>query len=97
MLAVWRRWRPVLFVALTMFGELSLFLASAAAVDRAAPAGEEPGRADAHLVLPLGAHRGHALRLDRDHPDRLSAYRPSIESEDVRSPDDELAKAARVE
>ncbi|WP_428961251.1 phosphatase PAP2 family protein [Micromonospora fluostatini] len=36
-LAVWRRWRPVLFVALTMFGELSLFLASAAAVDRPRP------------------------------------------------------------
>ncbi|MEH1012957.1 phosphatase PAP2 family protein [Micromonospora sp. CPCC 206060] len=39
-LAVWRRWRPVLFVALTMFGELSLFLASAAAVDRPRPAVE---------------------------------------------------------
>lgn len=36
-LAVWRRWRPVLFVALTMFGELSLFLASSAAVDRPRP------------------------------------------------------------
>ncbi|MDG4830153.1 phosphatase PAP2 family protein [Solwaraspora sp. WMMD1047] len=36
-LAIWRRWRPVLFVALTMFGELSLFLASAAAVDRPRP------------------------------------------------------------
>jgi undecaprenyl-diphosphatase len=35
--AVWRRWRPVLFVALAMFGELSLFLASAAAVDRPRP------------------------------------------------------------
>ncbi|MBO4208629.1 phosphatase PAP2 family protein [Micromonospora echinofusca] len=39
-LAVWRRWRPVLFVALAMFGELSLFLASAAAVDRPRPAVE---------------------------------------------------------
>ncbi|MEU4567604.1 phosphatase PAP2 family protein [Micromonospora sp. NPDC023956] len=36
-LAVWRRWRPVLFVALTMVGELTLFLASAAAVDRPRP------------------------------------------------------------
>ncbi|WP_434743407.1 phosphatase PAP2 family protein [Micromonospora sp. SH-82] len=36
-LAVWRRWRPVLFVALTMFGELTLFLATAAAVDRPRP------------------------------------------------------------
>jgi undecaprenyl-diphosphatase len=36
-LAIWRRWRPVLFVALTMFGELTLFLASAAAVDRPRP------------------------------------------------------------
>ncbi|MFK3980713.1 phosphatase PAP2 family protein [Micromonospora sp. NPDC050397] len=38
LLAVWRRWRPVLFVALTMFGELGLFLASARAVDRPRPA-----------------------------------------------------------
>ena len=37
-LAVWRRWRPVLFVALTMFGELTLFLATAGAVDRPRPA-----------------------------------------------------------
>ncbi|RKR91158.1 undecaprenyl-diphosphatase [Micromonospora pisi] len=36
-LAVWRRWRPVLFVALTMFGELALFLATARAVDRPRP------------------------------------------------------------
>ncbi|MEU4675680.1 phosphatase PAP2 family protein [Micromonospora sp. NPDC023737] len=36
-LAVWRRWRPVLFVALAMFGELSLFLTSAHAVDRPRP------------------------------------------------------------
>ncbi|MFI2666637.1 phosphatase PAP2 family protein [Micromonospora carbonacea] len=36
-LAVWRRWRPVLFVALAMFGELTLFLASARAVDRPRP------------------------------------------------------------
>lgn len=33
-LAVWRRWRPVLYVVLAMFGELSLFLASARVVDR---------------------------------------------------------------
>lgn len=36
-LAIWRRWRPVLFVVLTMFGELSLFLATARAVDRPRP------------------------------------------------------------
>ncbi|MFY1669847.1 phosphatase PAP2 family protein [Plantactinospora sp. WMMB334] len=36
-LAFWRRWRPVLFVALAMFGELSLFLASAHAVGRPRP------------------------------------------------------------
>ncbi|MEV0806899.1 phosphatase PAP2 family protein [Micromonospora sp. NPDC050200] len=39
-LAVWRRWRPVLFVALAMFGELTLFLAAARAVDRPRPAVE---------------------------------------------------------
>jgi membrane-associated phospholipid phosphatase len=36
-LAFWRRWRPVVFVALTMIGELTLFLCSAAAVDRPRP------------------------------------------------------------
>jgi membrane-associated phospholipid phosphatase len=36
-LAVWRRWRPVLFVVLAMFGELSLFLASARVVERPRP------------------------------------------------------------
>ncbi|AGZ44789.1 phosphatase PAP2 family protein [Actinoplanes friuliensis] len=36
-LALWRRWRPVLFVVLAMFGELSLFLSTAAAVGRPRP------------------------------------------------------------
>ncbi|MEV6350661.1 phosphatase PAP2 family protein [Actinoplanes sp. NPDC051851] len=36
-IAAWRRWRPVLFLALAMFGELTLFLTSAAAVDRPRP------------------------------------------------------------
>ncbi|MFB9239886.1 phosphatase PAP2 family protein [Plantactinospora siamensis] len=36
-LAAWRRWRPVLFVVLAMFGELSLFLASAKVVQRPRP------------------------------------------------------------
>lgn len=45
-LAVWRRWRPVLFVALTMFGELSLFLALSAAVKRPRP---EVEQLDGHL------------------------------------------------
>jgi membrane-associated phospholipid phosphatase len=36
-LAVWRRWRPVLFVVLAMFGELSLFLGSARVVQRPRP------------------------------------------------------------
>jgi membrane-associated phospholipid phosphatase len=36
-LAAWRQWRPVLFLVLAMFGELSLFLCSAAAVDRPRP------------------------------------------------------------
>jgi undecaprenyl-diphosphatase len=37
MVALIRRWRPVLFLALTMFGELTLFLVSARAVDRPRP------------------------------------------------------------
>ncbi|MEV4532585.1 phosphatase PAP2 family protein [Asanoa sp. NPDC049518] len=36
-LARWRQWRPILFLALVMVGELTLFLASAAAVDRPRP------------------------------------------------------------
>ncbi|MDG6105999.1 phosphatase PAP2 family protein [Dactylosporangium aurantiacum] len=36
-LAAIRRWRPVIFLLTVMFGELSLFLASAAIVDRARP------------------------------------------------------------
>lgn len=40
-LALWRRWRPVLFVVLVMFGELSLFLTSAGAVGRPRPPVEQ--------------------------------------------------------
>ncbi|MEU7904366.1 phosphatase PAP2 family protein [Actinoplanes sp. NPDC049118] len=40
-LAVWRSWRPVLFVVLAMFGELSLFLAASAAVGRPRPPVEQ--------------------------------------------------------
>jgi undecaprenyl-diphosphatase len=36
-LAVVRQWRPVVFLVVTMFGELSLFLTTAAFVDRARP------------------------------------------------------------
>jgi len=40
-LALWRRWRPVLFVVLAMFGELSLFLTTAATVGRPRPPVEQ--------------------------------------------------------
>jgi undecaprenyl-diphosphatase len=36
-LALWRQWRPVLFVVLAMVGELTLFLCTAAAVNRPRP------------------------------------------------------------
>ncbi|MEU4241343.1 phosphatase PAP2 family protein [Actinoplanes sp. NPDC026619] len=36
-LALWRQWRPVLFLVLAMFGELTLFLTAAAAVGRPRP------------------------------------------------------------
>lgn len=36
-LAAWRKWRPVLFVVLTMVGEITLFLCAAAAVNRPRP------------------------------------------------------------
>jgi membrane-associated phospholipid phosphatase len=40
-LALWRQWRPVLFLVLTMVGELTLFLCAAAAVDRPRPPVEQ--------------------------------------------------------
>ena len=78
-LAIWRRWRPVLFVVLAMFGELTLFLASARRGGPAPPGGGEPGRADAHLVVPVRAHRGHHLPLARrSRSSCSSAYRPLV-------------------
>jgi len=44
--ALWRQWRPVLFLALAMIGELTLFLTSAAATGRPRPAVEQ---LDGHL------------------------------------------------
>ncbi|MET0422316.1 MAG: phosphatase PAP2 family protein [Actinoplanes sp.] len=40
-LALWRQWRPVLFLVLTMIGELTLFLTSAAATGRPRPPVEQ--------------------------------------------------------
>ena len=156
-LAIWRRWRPVLFVALTMFGELSLFLASAAAVDRPRPPVENldgpmptssfpSGHIAATLclwvaiavivfprtdrwwrwlfvalavVMPVGVavsrmYRGMHHPTDfmgailltglwigllywvlRPNEDVHAGNQPAIESEDVDTLDDELAKAGR--
>ncbi|WP_433791382.1 phosphatase PAP2 family protein [Actinoplanes sp. CA-252034] len=40
-LALWRQWRPILFLALAMTGELTLFLCAAASVGRARPSAEQ--------------------------------------------------------
>jgi membrane-associated phospholipid phosphatase len=40
-LALWRQWRPVLFLVLAMVGELTLFLTSAAATGRPRPGAEQ--------------------------------------------------------
>jgi undecaprenyl-diphosphatase len=40
-LALWRQWRPALFIVLTMLGELTLFLSTAAAVGRPRPPVEQ--------------------------------------------------------
>jgi undecaprenyl-diphosphatase len=40
-IALWRQWRPVLFLVLAMFGELTLFLCSASAVGRPRPPVEQ--------------------------------------------------------
>ncbi|MEV0152501.1 phosphatase PAP2 family protein [Micromonospora sp. NPDC050686] len=156
-LAIWRRWRPVLFVVLAMFGELSLFLASARAVDRPRPPvenldGQMPTSSfpSGHIaaticlwtamaiivfprtdrwwrwlfvalavIMPVGVavsrmYRGmhhptdfmgaillSALWLGllywvvRPNADVHQGNQPSIESADVHTLDDELAKAAR--
>ncbi len=158
-LAIWRRWRPLLFVALTMFGELTLFLASAAAVDRPRPPVENldgpmptssfpSGHMAATLclwvaiavivfprtdrwwrwlfvalavVLPVGVavsrmYRGMHHPTDfmgaimltglwigllywvlRPNADVHEGNQPTIESEDVDTLDDELAKAGRAD
>ncbi len=155
--AVWRRWRPVLFVALAMFGELGLFLGSAAAVDRPRPEvdnldGRMPtssfpsghiaaticlyvaiailvmARTDRWwrwltvvlaVIMPAGVavsrmYRGMHHPTDfmgaillsalwisllywvlRPNADVHEGNRPTIESEDVGTLDDELANAAR--
>jgi undecaprenyl-diphosphatase len=40
-LALWRQWRPILFLVLTMLGEITLFLLSAAATGRPRPPVEQ--------------------------------------------------------
>ena len=40
-LALWRQWRPVVFIVLTMVGELTLFLCAAAATGRPRPSAEQ--------------------------------------------------------
>jgi membrane-associated phospholipid phosphatase len=40
-LALWRQWRPVVFIVLTMVGELTLFLCAAAATGRERPSVEQ--------------------------------------------------------
>ena len=40
-IALWRQWRPVVFLVLAMFGELTLFLVTAAAVGRPRPPVEQ--------------------------------------------------------
>ncbi|SCF38045.1 phosphatase PAP2 family protein [Micromonospora mirobrigensis] len=158
-LAIWRRWRPVLFVVLAMFGELSLFLASARVVERPRPPvenldGQMPtssfpsghiaaticlwtamaiivfARTDRWwrwlfvamaVIMPVGVatsrmYRGMHHPTDfmgaillgalwlgllywvvKPNADVYEGNRPSIESEDVHTLDDELAKAARPE
>ena len=78
LLAVWRRWRPVLFLALTMIGELTLFLATAAAVDRPRPPVEQLDGRPADLGLPVRPHRRHHLPLRGDRGPGPAAYPPVV-------------------
>jgi undecaprenyl-diphosphatase len=158
-LAIWRRWRPVLFVVLTMLGELTLFLASARAVDRPRPPVENldgpmptasfpSGHIAATMclwvaiavlvlprtdrwwrwifvalavIMPVGVatsrmYRGMHHPTDfmgamiltglwigllywviRPNADVHEGNKPSIESEDVHTLDDELVRAGRVD
>jgi undecaprenyl-diphosphatase len=65
-LAVTRRWRPVIFIAVVMFGELAAFLTIAAVVKRPRP---DVPNLDSHLRVPVRARgRDHVpVRRDR-HP-----------------------------
>jgi undecaprenyl-diphosphatase len=60
-LAAIRRWRPVIFLVATMFGELTLFLASAAITGRQTARRVASGRPTADLEFPVRAYRGDDL------------------------------------
>ena len=64
-LAVTRHWRPVLFVATVMAGELAAFLTAAAVVKRPRPDVTAPRPRPADLGLPVRARGGHLLPLCR--------------------------------
>jgi undecaprenyl-diphosphatase len=94
-LAVTRHWRPVIFVATVMFGELGAFLAAAAVV-KTPQAGRHPPRpAPAHLGLPVRARGRHVLSLRRRR-DPGHRPRPRLVAMAVPDPRDRHARPRRV-
>ena len=72
-LAVTRRWRPVVFIATLMFGELAAFLVASTVVKRPTAGRLAPRPPPADLGLPVRAHGRDDLPLRRTgHPGHRS-------------------------
>ena len=93
-LAVTRHWRPVIFVATVMFGELAAFLAAAAVVKRPRPHRHPARPAPAHLGLPIRARGRHLLPLRR-RGDPGHRPRPRLVAMAVPGPRDRHARSGR--
>ena len=83
-LAITRHWRPVIFIAVLMFGELGAFLTAAAVVKRPRPDVTHLDSAPAHVRLPLRARGRYRLPV---HSDRDPGHRPRSRLVAVAVPD----------
>ena len=92
-LAVTRHWRPVLFIATVMAGELAAFLIAAAVVKRTRRS-SAPRPRPADLGLPVRARGGHLLPLCRGG-DSGHRPRPRLVAVAVPHPGDRHAGAGR--
>ncbi len=77
-LARWRQWRPILFLALVMVGELTLFLGLGRRGRPAPPRRAAPRPEPADRGVPQRPHRRDAVPLDGDLADRAGPHRPLV-------------------